>query len=87
MTKIQVVCDVVWRVTVNQLDGSGYNIVRYEHLGDFDTERDADQCLADAGFTRHTYGWERRSAYQRASVSRVLIELLPTNIPAMKENN
>jgi len=75
MARVQVVCDVVWRATVQQLDGSGNNITSNETLGDFDTQRDADQCLADAGFTRRTYGWERNWAYQRASVTRVLIEL------------
>jgi hypothetical protein len=70
----QVVCDVVWRVTVAQLDGSGQHVVRHESLGDFDTERDADQKLADVGFTRTQYGWTRNWVYQRASVHRVLIE-------------
>ena len=77
----QVVCDVVWRVIVEQLDGSGMNTTARHKLGDFDAERDADQCLADEGFTRQSWGWKRNGAYQHAHVSRVLIELGP-----MKEN-
>lgn len=72
MARTQVVCDVVWRVTVEQLDS--INTIRYEHLGDFDTARDAEQCLADEGFTRKKWGWERNWAYQQASISRILIE-------------
>lgn len=76
MARTQVTCEVVWRAIVQQLDGSGRNITSYETLGDFDTARYADQCLADAGFTRTQWGgWERRYAYQHASVTRVLIEL------------
>lgn len=76
MARTQVVCEVVWRATVQQLDGSGRNITHQETLGDFDTARDADQALADAGFTRTQWGgWARNWAYQHASVSRVLIEI------------
>lgn len=71
----QVVCDVVWCATVEQLDGSGQLITGYENLGDFETARDAEQKLADEGFTRTTWGWQRNWAYQHARVSRVLIEL------------
>ena len=75
MARTQVTCEVVWRVTVEQLDGRGgeHRVV----LGDFDTERDADQCLADEGFTRSRWGgsWEQHRTYQIAGVSRVLIEL------------
>lgn len=71
----QVVCDVVWRATVEQLDCEGRNIVSRENLGDFETCRDAEQKLADEGFTRTTWGWQRNWAYQHARVSRVLIEL------------
>ncbi len=77
MPREQVICDVVWIATVSQLDGSGRNITGYESLGNFDTERDADQKLADEGFTRTKWGWggwERNRTYQIASVSRVLIE-------------
>ncbi len=74
MARTQVVCDVVWRVTVEQLDGSGREITDRETIGDFDTERDADQCLADEGFTRKNWGWVRNWAYQQASISRILIE-------------
>ena len=52
MARTQVTCEVVWRVTVEQLDGSGQNVTSRESLGDFDSLRDADQCLADEGFTR-----------------------------------
>lgn len=77
MARTQVTCEVVWRVTVEQLDGSGQNVTSYETLGDFDSLRDADQCLADEGFTRSRWGgsWERHKTYQIAGVSRVLIEL------------
>lgn len=74
MARTQVVYDVVYRVAVEQLDGSGQNMTSRYHVGDFDTARDAEQCLADEGFTRKNWGWERNWAYQRATVARVLIE-------------
>lgn len=49
--RLQITCDVVWRATVAQLDGRG-GINGYESLGDFETEQDAEQKLADKGFTR-----------------------------------
>lgn len=70
----QVVCDVVWRVTVEQLDGEGRSIVSRESLGDFETTRDAEQKLADEEFTRKQWGWEKSWAYQLAIISRMLVE-------------
>jgi hypothetical protein len=61
------VCDYakVWNVTTytsgNELRGPAV------HFGEFTTERDARQSLADAGFTNGQFGW--RKGYTDATIS------------------
>ena len=69
-----VTCLVVYRASIGGCEGDGRPVTwPVQHLGDFETQRDADQALADAGLTRSSYGnWT--GYYQWGSVSRILIE-------------
>ena len=71
-----VICVVVYRVFTGACDSEGRHIhTSSTTLGDFETQRDADQALADAGFTRQSWGgWTSHSGYSWGSVSRLLIE-------------
>ena len=69
-------CVVVYRVMTGNCDGEGRPLTHTAQvLGDFESQRDGDQQLADAGFTRVSWGgWTKHSGYSWGSVSRLLIE-------------
>jgi len=70
-----VVCVVAHSAVVQQLAGDGNTVNNTTSLGYFETKRDAEQMLADAGFTRNSWdGWIKYSHYQRAHVQRMIIE-------------
>ncbi len=67
-----VICDVVYRASQTFTDSEGRPNGKNEVLGDFETRREAEQELADKGFTRTDFGW--RGNYVDGSVSRILFE-------------
>lgn len=67
-------CEVRWTAQVGY-SGNELPPIKYESVGDFETERDAEQALADAGFTRLSYGWRSYQGYGYGYVTRYLKEL------------
>ena len=72
----KITCIVAHVVNVDNLAGDGNSVNSSECLGYFETIRDADQLLADEGFTRSKWSersWEKYM--QRAYVRRTVIEV------------
>ncbi len=69
-------CEVRWFVSVGYT-GNELPPAKYETLGEFETEHDAEQALVNAGFTRSPYSWRDSSGYGygHGSVTRVLKEI------------
>ena len=67
-------CVIAHAVCIDYLGGDGNSIVRHEIVGYFETPRDAEQVLADAGFTRTSWGGWSHHAYMRGHVQRMVIE-------------
>lgn len=65
-------CEVRWLACIGY-SGTELPPSTYETIGEYETERDADQALADAGMTRVSYGW--RGEYATGYVQRTLKEL------------
>jgi hypothetical protein len=73
MMAFQIVqCEVRW-IAVVGYSGTELPPSKYETIGVYETERDADQAMADAGLTRKSYGW--RGEYATGFVQRTLKEL------------
>ena len=69
-------CEVRWIACVGH-SGNELPPSTYETIGEYETERDADQALADAGMTRTpTRGyWTGHSGYATGYTRRTLKEL------------
>lgn len=68
----RVICEVVFLASRQYTDGEGRPNGKVEIIGEYDTQRDAEQALADNGFTRKSWGW--MGNYEWGSVSRILRE-------------
>jgi hypothetical protein len=67
-------CVVAHALCIDYLSGDGNSVSKQEILGYFETPRDAEQLLADIGFTRTSWGgWVHRD-YAHAYVQRILLE-------------
>lgn len=67
-------CVVAHAVCIDYLAGDGNNVNCQEVVGYFETPRDAEQVLADLGFTRTSWGGWSHHAYMRGYVQRMVIE-------------
>jgi hypothetical protein len=67
-------CEVRWVVKIGY-SGNELPPSTYESLGPFETERDAEQALADTGFTRKTSSYWKNGSYGEAWIARTLKEL------------
>ena len=65
-------CEVRWVAVVGH-SGTELPPQSWENIGEFETEGDACRALAEAGLTRHEYGWKGNYSYGR--VERRLKEL------------
>lgn len=69
----RVVCEIIFKVYQQYTDGEGRPTGKGNLIGDYETQRDAEQALADNGFTRKSWGWVGH--YQVGSYVRVLKEI------------
>lgn len=69
----RIICEVIFTAWRHELNGEGLPTGKIKPIGEYETKREAEQALADNGFTRKEWGWNGN--YEHGSVSRVLREI------------